>query len=128
MRKPILSEKQIIDTIRKSSWPDAPYERKEYNKHRDDWVRQTGIVLSPQQFKELQSYLLDTPKKVIYFYVHKNRENIGIYADSVQAFGKIFRNVGLIYEIEHGVRTGFWRIKRERRYFEEHLNVVIIKE
>ncbi|WP_176235199.1 hypothetical protein [Candidatus Hakubella thermalkaliphila] len=128
MRKPILSEKQIIDTIRKSSWPDAPYERKEYNKHRGDWVRQTGIVLSPQQFMELQSYLLDTPKKVIYFYVHKNRENIGIYADSVQALGKIFRNIGLIYEIEHGVRTGFWRIKRGRRYFEEHLNVVIIKE
>lgn len=118
----------IIQTISQAAWPDSRTLREEWEKHKDNWEDDLDWVLSRDDFDALQDAVLADPNSGIYYYVYKGqRPHLAVFVRRLRFQGKVYRNVGLMYDLARGTRAGFYRIDKGERYFRKQPEFVEIR-
>jgi len=98
------------------TWPSRKYLREETDRHYMDWVEETRIALSQEQFNELALLVIAAPRSEVWFYKYKGRNaQFAIMAD-IRMLKSTLRNVGLIIDPQSQRYVGLWRIKK-KNYF-----------
>jgi hypothetical protein len=62
---------QVLATIMASDWASRKAFRRECGEYGRDWVRETGIALTPAQYDELQTLVIQDPKTDVFYYIHR---------------------------------------------------------
>lgn len=79
------------------------------------------------EFIELQDEVISYSDVAIIYFEYKSRPHLAFYLDRFKYMGKLLSRLGLMYDIEHGARVGFYRISRGMHYYEKFCNFNVIK-
>lgn len=111
---------EVLALATQCEWPSDPYFDTKFGKHRKDWEDSIRRWLTRDEYEELYRRVLMSTRSTIYYYRNKSgRPRFGIMMDIKMPKMRL-KNAGIIIDPENFQIRGVWRIKHDKRYFEEH--------
>lgn len=119
---------EILTVIEVADWSTAKDLRREWEKHRDDWVEETGATFSLEEFLDLQDKLIEQAREGladIVFFLHKKRPQLALRSD-LRHGRRVLKDAALMYDIDKNERVGFYR--RSMTSLRRQEEAVVIRE
>lgn len=108
---------EVLQLASACTWPSRIYLRVKFDKHRTDWIDTTKMPLSFDQFEALHALLSAASSSSIYYYERQDGQvRFAIMAD-VKAWGRKYKNAGLIVDPLNRRMIGLWKVAKGERYF-----------